>query len=447
MQENNQRREEGKCPVEKVFPTDKPAPEKITVMGAGTVEVNGVYVKDIDEDGELCYHMQDDTRYRIVKVYLHDFDNCPFAWAIQDQDVHDPFYFRLCVESDRQTKLPPQETGWMSVDDCEMWDSLVLGGEEPVPIILHGDYIPFDWRVNPQQSRSDWTIQITSQNHDGKMSTDEYHIHCSALTMGSRGSEYFKQVCREDRFVESKERLIRINLDPLTASEFPVLLDYLYGRELRIHYCNAVVLLELASYFDCPEMLHEANVFCSTRLDPNNCGYFYEQANTLGREDVIREIEKLCVAEISDRQVFDYQHIVSCTPPTFWLSVMNKLPMTADDSEWLSLILAKNLEYNKCDKQTFEQMMAKLTMVSELAACNLIKHELRFLFEYEEHGAGRKRCRQDEKTLTRLQTHCLEALVRGLRERDPRIKINIEIPEGCPAIICNTLLKVATGSM
>ena len=97
--------------------------------------------------------------------------------------------------------------------------------EEPPP---EDSTLP-SWRLDPETSLSDWTIEIVAmENDDGNESTHVYHVHKQNLAVGPRSSQYFAQLFRNGgRFAESQTSTSRIPLHPLAAEHFEALLDYL----------------------------------------------------------------------------------------------------------------------------------------------------------------------------------------------------------------------------
>ena len=63
--------------------------------------------------------------------------------------------------------------------------------------------------------------------------TDTYHVHRCILASGTRKSGYFARLFRSGgRFAESKSRRSRISMDRLAAKYFPTLLDYIYYSQI-----------------------------------------------------------------------------------------------------------------------------------------------------------------------------------------------------------------------
>jgi BTB/POZ domain len=159
------------------------------------------------------------------------------------------------------------------------------------------------WRRDPDESKIDWTIQIiiakrtskteneddgtddhanvtrsgsggsSGTNNDDNAASNEddastvvdlmmmtttttiYHVHVRNLTVGPRRSEYFVVLLQDGgRFAESQSKTSRIQLHPMTAVAFPMLLDFMYFSEQDgpapfTTTANATALYSLANYF------------------------------------------------------------------------------------------------------------------------------------------------------------------------------------------------------
>jgi BTB/POZ domain len=89
-----------------------------------------------------------------------------------------------------------------------------------------------DWRLDPEDSLSDWTIQIVPDD-SGPSSpsvSKTYHVHICVLGGGAMRCGYFTCLFKnKDSFSEGKTRTSVIHLHSTAADVFPAFLDYLYG--------------------------------------------------------------------------------------------------------------------------------------------------------------------------------------------------------------------------
>jgi len=109
-----------------------------------------------------------------------------------------------------------------------------------------------DWRMDPEESRSDFVIEIAVQGVQGYLTTT-YHVHKNFLAFGKTASVYFAGLFASQT-AESNSNKIRIAPEYKLAPEaFPLLLDHLYGLDegkLDLTITNAAPLYHLSDYFE-----------------------------------------------------------------------------------------------------------------------------------------------------------------------------------------------------
>ena len=176
------------------------------------------------------------------------------------------------------------------------------------------------WRLDPEDSLSDWTISVVSSpdleetdakyldrydtsaerdvrstrrsshekstlNHNLNLSlTKVYFVHRAQLAVGPRKSEFFFNLFRKEKSkpifdsdssessIARSKNYTKIELIPQAASCFPIMLDYLYSTEgtpLAITTESAVALRRLASSFGMRAMFKETTEFIKKDLTPN----------------------------------------------------------------------------------------------------------------------------------------------------------------------------------
>lgn len=148
------------------------------------------------------------------------------------------------------------------------------------------------WQMDPDESLSDWTIEILVA---GKVHGC-YHIHKAMVAVGTKKSNYFARLFRNENFQESKTSTSCIELEPLAAEAFPVLLDYQYSwsDELRITDENAAALKNLAEYFEIHRLRDQAAQFQIDNIDLTNCVMYYKHGKLFHDESIIHIIGKFC---------------------------------------------------------------------------------------------------------------------------------------------------------
>lgn len=118
------------------------------------------------------------------------------------------------------------------------------GEEEPL--------VQPDWRMDPEESLSDWTIEVCV---GGKLYST-HHVHKVFLALGFRKSGYFQRLFRGGRhFAEGQTSRSRIDLQQEPAAKaFPVMLDFLYSlwddASPPITHQNCTALHFLGEYFE-----------------------------------------------------------------------------------------------------------------------------------------------------------------------------------------------------
>ena len=155
------------------------------------------------------------------------------------------------------------------------------------------------WRMPPEDSLSDWMIEIVESNAFSTSTTlpisYNYHVHRNILAVGSKRSQYFVGLFQKNKanYSESETSTSRIELDELSASAFPAMLDYMYSRndELDISCQNAAALYNLSQYFVIESLQRETRKFWQDEMEVDEFGTYYEQAAKFGNavlaEDVL----------------------------------------------------------------------------------------------------------------------------------------------------------------
>jgi hypothetical protein len=416
--------------MKKLFRPDdtKSIPDEIQVIGAGISEANGVYPRVDDVNDAPCY-VKDGTwkdqsaKFRIYRYcYDEDDEDGPWQWFLDVEEDH--IVYRCSTNS----SMVAPKSGWKI--------GFANNGKEPVPIVHYGKNYPLDWRIDPTLSRSDYTIRITTPTYnDNNTVTTDYHVHRASISLGERASGYFANVFGCGSFAENSESMSKIELHPLAAEWFPVMLDYLYGaNKLRVRRDNGIILLFLARYFDCDRMLREIHSYCEEDMNADLCGEFYEQATSLQFDDnIIDYVHKYCVDNIES--FWSESKIVKTASISFWESVLNAVTVTPDNSIGMSNVIAGLCMRETeplADKHLFKRMTEGLTRVSLLSAPTLFECELRLLG-----------CRNDR--LSQLQELCISAIAEQIGGSFD--KSHFWLPEGCPAIVYNRLLQTIHSSV
>jgi hypothetical protein len=130
------------------------------------------------------------------------------------QHLHSPGKSYFDVEGDKELSIS---------------HSMSSSGDRPSPIT---------WRGDPNDTYSDWTIVVVTN----ELQTASYHVHKSIVCFGPRQSKFFaKSVLENQREIRKlKQRShgkagyhestsIKVELDDRDAANFPLLLDFIYA--------------------------------------------------------------------------------------------------------------------------------------------------------------------------------------------------------------------------
>ena len=202
-----------------------------------------------------------------------------------------------------------------------------------------------NWRLDPQASFSDWTIEILVQG----VKHDTYHVHKQNLAVGPRKSEYFAKLFEQGgRFSEAKDSTSRIELQALAADAFPQLLDYMYfpERKLEINTNSATALYSLAKYFDMRCLRWEAKQFWLSDIHEPKiaCGVYYEHAWLLNENKILEVAAESCSRQIMI--IPTTSRLVHVPDPNFWLQIFEDKEISENCSCHLSMLIAEFALHN-----------------------------------------------------------------------------------------------------
>ena len=179
------------------------------------------------------------------------------------------------------------------------------------------------WRMAPERSHSDWTIEImaatpVAEDEIGDveqlgelidrvasgLTTSCYHVHKASLSVGAKRSLYLAKIwARTDVDTISTSTRTTLLLPKLAVDAFPAFLDYMYAndddeKELAtiITPENAAALHHLAIYFQVARLRQKVLRFWKKTLSLDQCGTYYEHAKILnGSDDVDKKLVRLIV--------------------------------------------------------------------------------------------------------------------------------------------------------
>lgn len=205
-------------------------------------------------------------------------------------------------------------------------------------------YDHFKWRQSPEESLSDWTIEVvvltTSSNQPQEKQEQQevsvYHVHKHVLAVGPRKSAYFCRLFQDGgRFAESQNATSRIELNnELAAKCFPQLLDYLYYPNTSLEESSSLILNTqtatglhfLADYFEIPRLSWETSQFWEKDINNETCSTYYEHALILRNDKILQATIHYCIENVMVQR--PASHLIQVVEPEFWLALLQENNVT-----------------------------------------------------------------------------------------------------------------------
>ncbi|GKY93948.1 hypothetical protein MPSEU_000361700 [Mayamaea pseudoterrestris] len=274
----------------------------------------------------------------------------------------------------------------------------------PPPPPLGGS---LSWRMSPEDSLSDWMIEIVYETSDGngnvKSKVDTYHVHKCHLAGGSRKSGYFSKLFSNGgRFAETSANKSRIEFNEIAATKFPDLLDYIYcawGAQPEITTDNATALSFLSKYFDLPCLRWKVKQFWTKDVNKHTtCGTYYEHAHLLNQSKIREAAIKSCRKNISIIGV--NSRLIHVEDASFWLKLVdNDERIPAHHHLQISTLIAAFLRKAAVNEETF------IKLTSATALPHIHPNAVLPLLEAERVAIA-----PDVNSLTSLQRRCIDSL-------------------------------------
>lgn len=118
--------------------------------------------------------------------------------------------------------------------------------------------IAVNWRMDPIQSMSDWTLVVRTMKDPTQPTAQVYHLHKAVLAFGERKSGFFEKSFANHQSmrrsangaITGSNNTSELRLDSRIAKFVPVMLDFIYSDKLDLDVNSAPGLRQLASQFD-----------------------------------------------------------------------------------------------------------------------------------------------------------------------------------------------------
>eukprot|EP00592_Proboscia_alata_P011388 CAMPEP_0194384874 /NCGR_PEP_ID=MMETSP0174-20130528/76697_1 /TAXON_ID=216777 /ORGANISM="Proboscia alata, Strain PI-D3" /LENGTH=762 /DNA_ID=CAMNT_0039172445 /DNA_START=33 /DNA_END=2321 /DNA_ORIENTATION=+ len=332
------------------------------------------------------------------------------------------------------------------------------------------------WRLDPDESLSDWTIVVMSAEDQSKESTglkhahhtssdDEsnydsindgssrddqfksnlgaagsrrgtetksYHVHRTQLGVGQRRSEYFARLFRSKRSNPGDATVSRFELQPSAADAFATMLDYIYtipGSPLGegVNSESAVALRHLATCFGIRSLFTDVTEFIQQDLNIKTAPVYLSEASIYNHDKLKAASIKLCAIHFESIKL---SKMVSLDPPLFEDIVCSKSLKCG--SEMLSSRVAS---YCRCRPTNMSaSYLRRLTentkrmpriahdeaifLIRLMVDLEMIPH----MFEREntaDAAAGNNRLRGDTTLYNRCVVASTETVLRSVKEPKP----------------------------
>ncbi|CAB9505923.1 nervous system development [Seminavis robusta] len=183
----------------------------------------------------------------------------------------------------------------------------------------------FKWRGNPEETYSDWTIEIVCNSE--KEETETYHAHKFVLGYGPRSSGYFAKLFQHGHALkESESKKSRIELEPIAAQAFPLMLDFIYSPEntLFVDTPSATALHFLGEYFEIHALRWYVMKYCQKDMTMENVMTYHEHASILSDKAVLDLVAEFLAKNIS--KVYPESTILEQLQLSVFVEMVKALP-------------------------------------------------------------------------------------------------------------------------
>ena len=265
------------------------------------------------------------------------------------------------------------------------------------------------WRLHPDRSMSDWTIQVTTK---GTNRWKNYHVHRSVLAVGPRKSDFFAEVfqkadqwermgmyggrreehpnsnnnnkrgkgwckmgggpineqqhLRQQQLPRKATTVTKLELESLAADIFPFVLDFMYDTSgfVNMNSGNATAYHVLAHRLKINALKRRALEFWQTDLSVQNLATYCIHGHIFRDESILRACEPLVAHHMFTLQESDRAVILESIDPKFFISVMQFAlkPIKASKKKAFSLQLSSlvavycNLHKSTLNAKDFQTM-------------------------------------------------------------------------------------------
>uniref|UniRef100_A0A7S3PZ28 BTB domain-containing protein n=1 Tax=Chaetoceros debilis TaxID=122233 RepID=A0A7S3PZ28_9STRA len=197
--------------------------------------------------------------------------------------------------------------------------------------------VKVNWRMDPRQSMSDWTLVVRELQDPVNSQTQMFHVHKAVICFGDRRSGFFEKKCQHhSRDIggghSQKNNITEVQVDSYAIIFIPMLLDFIYFDKLNLDPESAPGLRILASQFNVKQLFALVSSFIQNDLTERTVVAYMNEA------DLARDKELLEVAMDMAVQCFDLipDDALGNIPPQIMQKMMIHPQVFCPSSERLS---------------------------------------------------------------------------------------------------------------
>lgn len=233
-----------------------------------------------------------------------DDDDSDDTLSFGSDETQEPWYVSINSDANHLDASVSSGEEWVSDDnDDGSDDALSFDSDETEDcneiLPLESPPVRLDWRMNPQESFSDFSITVVP--HNGKQST-VYHVHKLILALLSRErSDYFYKLVAAGGFAEHETSSCTIRLEHEKLAEaFPVLLDYMYGINDAPCFTseNVAALHNLGRYFGLARLCKSAEDYWDSDISFQNYAAYYSDGTKFSSTGIVKVVKRICIQNI-----------------------------------------------------------------------------------------------------------------------------------------------------
>lgn len=320
-------------------------------------------------------------------------------------------FLRRITSPSKHKRRPEEEEDLAHRRPTKTSRVLVFGGqEESCYSAMESDTEPslparLDWRTDPDKSLSDWTIEVVSvaSSNDETTQSSHYHVHKSMLILESEYFQsFFGQYPHATTSDEYSPSATRLELHEKAARFFPELLDYMYGKDLKLTSESATVFHFFGHYFGMRRLRWEAKQFWQTDMTHSTVATYYQDAIVFGDPKVMSAVQHACCKDAILLRFKPDSPILQVPDARLWLYLVEHT--APRHSEHLSRLVASFCSEHKVDAETFAQLTAPEHMPVIAFSVTLI------LLDLERSIIGGSNEDDMAAQLSSLQHRCIKAL-------------------------------------